>query len=172
MVRYIVRICLTVLTTVEQSKVSHWVKWGLECIVKVRIYGTAISVGGVKEVGEPVVVVIPIDVVFKSITINIRVYSIRTIIAIQCTVDCVKIAIVVQITIPIDIDNVDDAIVVGENIYRYQEKGLKPLQAAIEGTAEVFPAVSASVSSRCAGVKSAVYRMDEEMRTVFTRASA
>ena len=42
---------------------------------------------------------------------------------------------------------VDDAIVVGENIYRYQEKGLKPLQAAIEGTAEVFPAVSASVST-------------------------
>ena len=42
---------------------------------------------------------------------------------------------------------VDDAIVVGENIYRYQEKGLKPLQAAVEGTAEVFPAVSASVTT-------------------------
>ena len=42
---------------------------------------------------------------------------------------------------------VDDAIVVGENIYRYQEKGLKPLKAAIEGTSEVFPAVSASVST-------------------------
>ncbi len=42
---------------------------------------------------------------------------------------------------------VDDAIVVGENIYRYQEKGLRPLQAAVQGTAEVFPAVSASVST-------------------------
>ena len=32
---------------------------------------------------------------------------------------------------------VDDAIVIGENIFRRREEGLKPLQAAIEGTLEV-----------------------------------
>ena len=42
---------------------------------------------------------------------------------------------------------VDDAIVIGENIYRYREKGLKPREAAIQGTLEVLPAVTASVTT-------------------------
>ena len=40
---------------------------------------------------------------------------------------------------------VDDAIVVAENVYAHLEKGLSPRRAAIVGTAEVFPAVSASI---------------------------
>ena len=36
---------------------------------------------------------------------------------------------------------VDEAIVVAENIYRYMEMGKKPREAAIEGSAEMFPAV-------------------------------
>jgi len=40
---------------------------------------------------------------------------------------------------------VDDAIVVSENIYAYVEAGLSPREAAIKGTLEVMPAVSASI---------------------------
>ena len=40
---------------------------------------------------------------------------------------------------------VDDAIVVSENIYSKVEQGMAPRRAAVEGTAEVFPAVFASV---------------------------
>jgi multidrug efflux pump subunit AcrB len=40
-----------------------------------------------------------------------------------------------------------DAIVIGENIYRYREKGLQPREAAIQGTLEVLPAVTASVTT-------------------------
>ncbi len=36
---------------------------------------------------------------------------------------------------------VDEAIVVAENIYRHMEMGKKPREAAIEGSAEMFPAV-------------------------------
>lgn len=42
---------------------------------------------------------------------------------------------------------VDDAIVIGENIYAKREQGLNHVQAAIEGTAEVLPAVCASVAT-------------------------
>ena len=40
---------------------------------------------------------------------------------------------------------VDDAIVVAENIYQHYEKGKTPVQAAIDGTMEVFPAVFSAV---------------------------
>ncbi len=39
---------------------------------------------------------------------------------------------------------VDDAIVIGENIYRKMEAGLKPIRAAVEGTTEVFWPVCAA----------------------------
>jgi multidrug efflux pump subunit AcrB len=42
---------------------------------------------------------------------------------------------------------VDDAVVVGENIYSHYERGKKPLQAVIDGTIEVFPAVVTSVAT-------------------------
>ncbi len=42
---------------------------------------------------------------------------------------------------------VDDAIVIGENIYRHREMGKKPIQAAIQGTFEVLPSVFASVAT-------------------------
>ncbi len=42
---------------------------------------------------------------------------------------------------------VDDAIVVGENIFIKREEGLPYLKAAIEGTVEVLPSVAASVST-------------------------
>ncbi len=42
---------------------------------------------------------------------------------------------------------VDDAIVVGENIYAHRQKGKSVLQAAIDGTVEVVPSVIASVST-------------------------
>lgn len=40
---------------------------------------------------------------------------------------------------------VDDGIVIGENIYSHFERGKNPLQAAIDGTLEVLPAVFAAV---------------------------
>jgi len=40
---------------------------------------------------------------------------------------------------------VDDGIVIGENIYQQYEKGKKPLQAAVDGTLQVFPAVTSAV---------------------------
>lgn len=42
---------------------------------------------------------------------------------------------------------VDDAIVIGENVYSHRQRGKGPLQAAIDGTVEVFPSVAASVST-------------------------
>jgi len=42
---------------------------------------------------------------------------------------------------------VDDAIVIGENIYAKREQGLSYVRAAIEGTYEVIPSVTASVST-------------------------
>ena len=40
---------------------------------------------------------------------------------------------------------VDDAIVIGENIYAHREMGKSPIRAAIDGTYEVLPSVTASV---------------------------
>lgn len=40
---------------------------------------------------------------------------------------------------------VDDGIVISENIFQKYEEGMKPLQAAIHGTMEVFPAVVSAV---------------------------
>lgn len=42
---------------------------------------------------------------------------------------------------------VDDAIVIGENIYEHRQRGKKYLQAAIDGTVEVLPSVCASVAT-------------------------
>ena len=42
---------------------------------------------------------------------------------------------------------VDDAIVIGENIYTKRTEGLKFVRASIEGTAEVLPSVCASVAT-------------------------
>ena len=42
---------------------------------------------------------------------------------------------------------VDDAIVIGENIYNKREEGLGFVAAAIEGTVEVLPSVTASVTT-------------------------
>ena len=42
---------------------------------------------------------------------------------------------------------VDDAIVIGENIYAHREQGKPFLEAAVDGTAEVFPSVAASIST-------------------------
>ena len=42
---------------------------------------------------------------------------------------------------------VDDAIVIGENIYSHREQGKGLVRAAIDGTVEVFPSVLASVST-------------------------
>jgi HAE1 family hydrophobic/amphiphilic exporter-1 len=42
---------------------------------------------------------------------------------------------------------VDDAIVIGENIYAHQQRGVPALKAAIDGTVEVMPSVTASVST-------------------------
>ena len=42
---------------------------------------------------------------------------------------------------------VDDAIVIGENIYAHRQMGKSKEQAAIDGTMEVFPSVSASIAT-------------------------
>jgi multidrug efflux pump subunit AcrB len=40
---------------------------------------------------------------------------------------------------------VDDGIVIAENIYQHHEKGEKPIPAAVKGTVEVLPSVTASI---------------------------
>jgi len=45
---------------------------------------------------------------------------------------------------------VDDAIIVGENIYYYYEQGLSPYDATIKGTNEVFIPVSATIATTIA----------------------
>ena len=40
---------------------------------------------------------------------------------------------------------VDDGIVIAENIYQHYEKGSPPMKAALDGTLEVLPAVTAAI---------------------------
>ena len=40
---------------------------------------------------------------------------------------------------------VDDAIVIGENIYAHYERGKTPVKAAIDGTMEVLPAIVSAI---------------------------
>ncbi|MEX0716810.1 MAG: efflux RND transporter permease subunit [Planctomycetaceae bacterium] len=42
---------------------------------------------------------------------------------------------------------VDDAIVIGENVYAHRQSGKSPMRAAIDGTLEVIPSVTASVAT-------------------------
>ncbi|MCA9161280.1 MAG: efflux RND transporter permease subunit, partial [Planctomycetales bacterium] len=42
---------------------------------------------------------------------------------------------------------VDDAIVIGENIYIHRQRGSSSLKAAVDGTYEVLPSVAASVTT-------------------------
>ncbi|MEL6924307.1 MAG: efflux RND transporter permease subunit, partial [Bacteroidota bacterium] len=42
---------------------------------------------------------------------------------------------------------VDDGVVVAENIYQHFQEGLSPLQAAMKGTIEVFPAIFSSLAT-------------------------
>ncbi len=42
---------------------------------------------------------------------------------------------------------VDDGIVIGENIFQHFERGKSPMRAAVDGTVEVIPAVTASVAT-------------------------
>jgi len=42
---------------------------------------------------------------------------------------------------------VDDAIVIGENVYAHKQMGKRPIRAAIDGTTEVMPSVAASVAT-------------------------
>ena len=42
---------------------------------------------------------------------------------------------------------VDDAIVIGENIFSHRQEGMPNIEAAIVGTLEVLPSVVASVST-------------------------
>ncbi|MDA1230448.1 MAG: efflux RND transporter permease subunit, partial [Planctomycetota bacterium] len=42
---------------------------------------------------------------------------------------------------------VDDAIVIGENVYAHQQMGKSPMQAALDGTIEVVPSVFSSVTT-------------------------
>ena len=44
---------------------------------------------------------------------------------------------------------VDDAIVIGENIYAHRQRGKHAIQAAVDGAVEVLPAVLASVCTTC-----------------------
>jgi multidrug efflux pump subunit AcrB len=44
---------------------------------------------------------------------------------------------------------VDDGIVIAESIYQKYEDGLKPMEAALEGTLEVLPAVFAAIITTC-----------------------
>ncbi len=63
---------------------------------------------------------------------------------------------------------VDDAIVVGENIYYHYEKGKSPIKAAIDGTMEVLsPVVSAIITTLVAF--SALYFIDGRMGDFFSQ---
>ena len=42
---------------------------------------------------------------------------------------------------------VDDAIVIGENIYTHRQRGVGPVRAAVDGTVEVLPSVFASIAT-------------------------
>lgn len=45
---------------------------------------------------------------------------------------------------------VDDAIVIGENIFRHLETGMDPFEACVKGTAEVVAPVTATITTTCA----------------------
>ena len=79
-------VILIVAATIKWSKVANWIERSLESVIEVGIYQSAVSIIWVVEVGKTVVVIVPIDVVLKAITIYIGINSIWPIITEQCSV--------------------------------------------------------------------------------------
>lgn len=65
---------------------------------------------------------------------------------------------------------VDDGIVISENIYQHWERGKTRLQAAIDGTTEVFPAITAAILTTVAAF-SAFYFLDGRTGEIFSEMS-
>lgn len=65
---------------------------------------------------------------------------------------------------------VDDAIVVAENIYRHRHMGKKPIQAAIDGTLEVTPAVVSGVVTTMLAFSAFLF-IDGRMGDIFREVS-
>ncbi|MEZ4686880.1 MAG: efflux RND transporter permease subunit [Bacteroidia bacterium] len=65
---------------------------------------------------------------------------------------------------------VDDGIVISENIYQHWERGKKRIDAAIDGTTEVFPAVTAAIMTTVAAF-SAFYFLEGRTGEIFSEMS-
>lgn len=65
---------------------------------------------------------------------------------------------------------VDDAIVVGENIYRHWQMGKKPVRAAVDGTLEVTPAVVSGVLTTMVAFSSFIF-LDGRLGEMFKEVS-
>lgn len=62
---------------------------------------------------------------------------------------------------------VDDGIVIAENIYLHFEKGKSPMQAAVDGTLEVYPAVITSVTTTIIAFLPLVFLNGTRMEMMF-----
>ena len=71
MVVWGVRIGGAVLASIEVATVVNWVIWASESIAWIIIYNTTVSVIGVIDICDSIVVIIPVNVVFKAVPVNI-----------------------------------------------------------------------------------------------------
>ena len=71
MVVWGVRVRGAVLASIEVATVVDWVKWASKSIARIIIDNTTVSVIRVIDVCNSVVVVIPVDVVLKPVTVDI-----------------------------------------------------------------------------------------------------
>ena len=115
-IRGVVRVNLCVNAAIEDATVVHGVVGCAEGVGVVEVHNTAISVVWVVEVGYAVVVVVPVNAVFQPIAVHVGVEVVGSVVTIERPVDEVEVVVVVEVTIPIDVQNVDDAVVVVINV--------------------------------------------------------
>ena len=66
-----IRVGTVVVTAIECVAITQWVIGLVELIVHVHIHKATVAIIGVVQIVDTIVVVIPIDVVLKAVTIDV-----------------------------------------------------------------------------------------------------
>ena len=101
-----------VLASVKIATIVDRVIWSGKGIAWIVIDHTTVPIIWVVDVGDTVVVVIPIDVVLEAVAVDVGIDRVWSIVTVQCSVDGVKVSVIVQITVRVNVKCIDDSIVV------------------------------------------------------------
>ena len=70
-IRRVVSVALSIRTTVKISTIVNWIVWSIKCIGLVKVNYAAIPIIGVVKVGQPVVIVVPVNAILKTVAVDI-----------------------------------------------------------------------------------------------------